>query len=444
MPERTGNDPGVGARATIAAFATATGVGGIGVVRVSGPAALAIARAVVGEVSLPDRCARRVTVRDGDGRRLDDGLALAMRGPRSFTGEDVVELHVHGGAINLRAVLAAVVAAGARVAEPGEFTRRALAAGKIDVVRAEAMLAVVAAGSARAWALAQRNLAGELSGEVARLRGEAVAVLAEVEAGLDFPDEDLSPAVAAEVRARTTALAEACARLAGSFGAGKALVQGLVVALVGAVNAGKSSLLNALVGHGRSLVSDEPGTTRDYVEARVEWDGVVVTLVDTAGLRGGGEALERAGRELGQRRAQEADVVLAIVGPGEAAPTVDGRTIVVASKCDLGGATPAGALPTSAVTGAGLAALRAAVLARVGVVDDVEAGSAVVLSERQRAAAAEAAQRFAAAAELPVAALPELRALELRAGATALAALVGEQVGDDVLDALFARFCIGK
>jgi tRNA modification GTPase len=429
---------------TIAAVATATGVGGIGVVRVSGPGALAIVGAVTGEVALPDRRAQRVVVRDRGGRRLDDGLALAMRGPRSFTGEDVVELHVHGGAINLGAVLGAVVAAGARVAEPGEFTRRALAAGKIDVVRAEAMLAVVGAQSERAWALAQRNLAGELSAAVAGLRAEAIALLAEVEAGLDFPDEDLTPAAIDEVRARAAGLAGACSRLAGSFGAGRALVQGMVVALVGAVNAGKSSLLNALVGHERALVSDEPGTTRDYVEARVEWRGVAVTLVDTAGLRDGGLALEVAGRELGQRRAAEADVVLAIVGPGDGAPAVDARTIVVASKCDLGGVMPAGALPTSAMTGAGLEALRAAVLARVGVVDDVESGSAVVLSERQRAAAVEAAARFAAAAELPAAIVPEVRALELRAGAVALAALVGEQVGEDVLDALFARFCIGK
>ncbi len=438
----------VAGRDTIAAIATATGAGGIGVVRVSGPDAVAIAAVVTGvaTVDFVDRLARRVVVRSADGRRLDDGLALVMRGPRSFTGEDIAELHVHGGAVNLAAVLAAVVTAGARVAEPGEFTRRALAAGKLDVVRAEAMLAVIQAPSARAWALAQRNLGGELSAEVARLRAEATAVVAEVEAGLDFPDDDLAPAAGAEQVARSSALAAACGRLVASFAAGRALEHGLVVALVGAVNTGKSSLLNALVGRERALVSAEPGTTRDYLEARVEWDGVAVTLVDTAGLRDEGGALERAGRELGQRRAAEADVVLALVGPGEAETSAgdDARTIVVASKVDLGGPVPAGALPTSAVTGLGLAALRRVVLARVGVVDDVEAGSAIVLSERQRSAAAEAAARFSAAAELPATAPAEVRALELRAGLAALAALVGERVGEDVLEALFARFCIGK
>ncbi|HVV82918.1 MAG TPA: GTPase, partial [Kofleriaceae bacterium] len=264
------------ARDTIAAIATATGAGGIGVVRVSGPAALAIGARVTGVAAeaLVDRLARRVVVRSAAGARLDDGLALAMRGPRSFTGEDVVELHVHGGAVNLAQVLAAVVAAGARVAEPGEFTRRALEAGKIDVVRAEAMLAVVQAPSARAWALAQRNLGGELSAEVARLRASATALLAEVEAGLDFPEEDLAPAAMAAVAGQAAALASACQRLAASFGVGRALERGLVVALVGAVNAGKSSLVNALVGAERVLVSAEPGTTRDFVEVRVEWDGV--------------------------------------------------------------------------------------------------------------------------------------------------------------------------
>lgn len=437
------------ARDTIAAIATATGAGGIGVVRLSGSGALAIAAAVTGvdAAAFVDRMARRVVVRDGRGARLDDGLALVMRGPRSFTGEDVVELLVHGGAVNLAAVLATVVAAGARVAEPGELTRRALEAGKIDLVQAEAMLAVVQAPTARAWALAQRNLGGELSTEVARLRAEAATLVAEVEAALDFPDEDLAPAADAMVIRRAGELAAACSRLAASFAIGRALERGLVVALVGAVNAGKSSLLNALVGAERVLVSAEPGTTRDYVEVQVEWDGVAVTLVDTAGLRDEGGALEQAGRELGRRRAAAADVVLAVVAPGEIvdpATWADARTLVVASKVDLGGEATAGALATSAVTGAGLAELRRAVLARVGVVDDVEAGGAVVLGERQRAAAAAAAARFAAAAALDVGAAGEVRALELRAGLGALASLAGERAGEDVLDALFSRFCIGK
>jgi len=436
-------------RDTIAAIATATGAGGIGVVRISGPAALAIAHAVTGRPPdrLPERRLVAVEVRAG-GRRLDHGLAVAMRGPRSFTGDDVVELHVHGGAVNLGQVLAAVIAAGARPAEPGEFTRRALQAGKIGLVEAEAMLAVVNARTERGWALAQGQLGGRLARELDDLRGEATALRAEVEATIDFPDEDLDAADRVAARARTQALARACRALAGSFSAARALTEGLTVALVGPVNAGKSSLLNALCGTERALVSEEPGTTRDYVEARVVWSGVAVTLVDTAGLRdGAGEGgadpdLEERGIELGRRRAGTAEVVVVVVGPDQTAEVPPGA-VQVASKVDLGEPVPDGWLATSAVTGEGLSALRAAVLARVGLVDDVEAGGPVVLTERQRAAALRAATHFEAAAggdEVPA----EIVALELRSGAEALAELAGERVGEEVLDALFARFCIGK
>ena len=441
-------------RDTIAAIATATGVGGVGIVRISGPSALAVAGAVTGRAAAAweDRRLARVTVRAADGRRIDDGLGVAMRAPASFTGDDVVELHVHGGAVNLGAVLGVVLAAGARAAEPGEFTRRALAAGKIGVLEAEAMLAVVHAGSERGWSLAQGQLGGALAGEVAGLRTEATAVLAEIEAGIDFPDEAVAPATRGELERRARSLAAATARLAASFGAGRALAEGLTVAIVGRVNAGKSSLLNALAGSERALVSPEPGTTRDWVEARVLWRGVAVTLIDTAGLRGGdgetGGELERRGIDLGRRRAAEAHVVLAVVAPGDPEPdgvsADDGRTIRVASKADLAPAR-SGYLATSAVTGEGIDAVRTAVLARVGIVDDVEAGGAVVLTERQRAAAAAASAAFeAAVGALGRGEPPEIVALEVRAGAEALAQLAGERVGEEILDQLFARFCIGK
>ncbi len=440
-------------RDTIAAIATATGVGGVGIVRVSGPGALGVAAALTGRAlsAWPERRLVRVRVRDGAGTRIDDGLAVAMRGPGSFTGDDVVELQVHGGAVNLGKVLGAVIEAGARAAEPGEFTRRALAAGKIGLLEAEAMLAVVHAQSERGWELAQRQLGGALASRVADLRSVVAAVLAEIEAGIDFPEEDLTPASRAELVGRVRGLAEACRGLAGSFGAGRALTDGLTVALVGHVNAGKSSLLNALAGRERALVSPEPGTTRDWVEARVMWRGVAVTLVDTAGLRDEASAaggLEQRGIELGRRRAAEAHVVLAVVapeGPGPAAETLaDARTIVVASKADLGHPHP-GQLATSAVTGEGIERLRAAVLARVGVVDDVEAGGVVVLTERQRATAAAAAAAMGlAGTALDEGAPGEIVALELRAGAEALAQLEGDRVGEEVLDQLFARFCIGK
>lgn len=442
----------LGPRDTIAAIATATGVGGVGIVRVSGENALGVAAQLTGRApdAWIDRKLIRVQVRDRSGGRLDDGLAVWMRGPASFTGEDVLELHVHGGAVNLGRILGAVIEAGARPAEPGEFTRRAFAAGKIGVVEAEAMLAVVHAQSERGWGLAQAHLSGALSERVAGLRSDVSAVLAEIEAVLDFPDEQLEPAAHAELLRRVKRLADECGELTAGFGAGRALVDGLTVALVGEVNAGKSSLFNALLGATRALVSPEPGTTRDWVEARAIWKGVPVSLIDTAGSRVGGAAagsLEQRGIELGQRRVAEADVVVLVVAPDgglDSGVLHDPRTIPVSSKADVGG-TRAGFLATSAKSGEGVEGLRDAILSRVGIVDDVEAGGRLVLTERQRAAAAEAVRGMeAAAAALARHELGELVALELREGAAALARLVGDQIGEDVLDQLFARFCIGK
>jgi tRNA modification GTPase len=442
-------------RETIAACATAAGTGGVAIVRVSGPAAVAIASAVTASVAgaWDDRRLVRVRVVDARGRRVDDGLAVLMRGPRSFTGEDVVELHVHGGAVNVGAVLEAVVAAGARLAEPGEFTRRALEAGKVSVAEAEAMLAVVAAPSARAWALAQAQLAGGLARSVAAQRAAAAEVLAELEARIDFPEEGVAPADREMLGAELAKLEGAAAALERSFVAGRALTEGVVVAVVGAVNAGKSALVNALVGAERVLVSDEPGTTRDYVEVRALWDGVAVTLVDTAGERDAAAEVERRGIDLGRARASSADLRLRVIGPGgpgdalgdAAADGTRVREVLVASKVDLAWSPPAGLLRSSALTGEGIEALRAAIVAEVGLADDAEAGSAVLLTERQRSAAAAARTGFGTARSGLAAGAPlEVVAFDARSGANALAALAGEEVGEDVLDALFRRFCIGK
>jgi tRNA modification GTPase len=432
---------------TIAGIATAAGAAGVGIVRLSGPSALAIATAVTGRgaSSLPDRRLVRAVVRSADGARLDDGLVVAMRGPHTFTGEDVVELQVHGGAVNLGRVLSAVVAAGARIAEPGELTRRAVAAGKVSVLEAEAMLAVVTAQTERGWAMAQAQLGGAVAAAVAAARDQAADALAVLEAHIDFPDEDLPALVRDELLAELGAAEAAAGRLAASFGPGRVALEGLRVAFVGAVNVGKSALFNALLGRERALVSPEAGTTRDYVEATVVWDGVAVTLIDTAGRRDQAIGLEARGIELGAARALDCEVVVEVIGPGEAAPVLAPRSLGVASKADLGGPAPPGWLATSAVTGAGLAELRAAIVARAGLADDPEAGSAVLLTARQHAAAAAAARGLAAARELLASPAPlELVAVEARGALEALGQLTGERVAEDVLDRLFARFCIGK
>ncbi|HEY4238464.1 MAG TPA: GTPase [Kofleriaceae bacterium] len=537
-------------RDTIAAIATSAGVGGVGIVRVSGPLAVPIVARLLGvaDASL-DRRVRVGWARDASGAQLDQVLAFAMRGPHSFTGEDVAELHGHGGAHNLGALLAAVLAGGARVAEPGEFTRRAVESGKLDLARAEALLGVIHAGSERAWRLAQQNLGGALGEAAAALETRALSVLAELEGAIDFPDEELDTRGAPWVASELGALASATASLASSFRHGRAVAQGITVALVGAVNVGKSSLLNALVGSERALVAPAPGTTRDWLEVPAVWSGVAVTVIDTAGLRETSDPVERRGIELGSARVAAADVVL-VLDDGSGAPsslaaqlaTFGGRGIAVRSKSDLrvvatagrsspasaargssaasahdrgaAGATAAagaagaaavaavasalrspssaddraapmldgraasGAAPalrapmldgrvapmrdgraaavapdgsaaavveTSAITGAGLEELRARVLAMAGVSESEGSEHGLVTTARQHALAAGAAERFAAAASGWARKLaPELVALELRAAAQALAELRGVEVGERVLDEVFARFCIGK
>ena len=433
---------------TIAAIATAAGVGGVGIVRLSGPEAIAIAADALGIAA--DKLDRRVRVawaRDRQGRRLDQVLAFAMRAPASFTGEDVAELQGHGGARNLERLLAAVLERGARVAEPGELTRRAVASGKLDLLRAEALLAVIHAGSERAWRMAQANLGGRLGEEAAAIEQRALALLAELEGRIDFPDEELELASASAIDEELGALERACARFVDGFRHARAVSRGVTVALVGPVNVGKSSLLNALVGRERALVGPAPGTTRDWLEVNDEWRGVAVTLVDTAGLRDSDDPVEQRGIGLGVARVAEADVVLVIndgVAPWDDGERYGKRAVIVRSKSDLGGEAR-GALLTSAASGIGLDELRERVLMTAGVADQEGSEQAFITTARQHALAAAARAAFAAAriarrAERP----PEVVALELREAAAALAQLRGVEVGERVLDEVFARFCIGK
>ena len=430
---------------TIAAIATAAGVGGVGIVRLSGPRAIEIAEAAVG--SQLTREVRVAWARDLRGERIDQVLAFAMRAPKSFTGEDVAELQGHGGAQNLSKLLASVVERGARVAEPGEFTRRAVANGKLDLLRAEALLEVIHAGSDRAWRLAQSNLAGQLGARVGELEQRALRVLAEIEGSIDFPEDDLQTQEATWIEAELEAVREGCAQLADSFRHGRATSHGITAALVGPVNVGKSSLLNALVGTERALVAAEPGTTRDWLEVQTTWSGIAVTLVDTAGRRDNADSIERRGIELGEQRVATADVVLVVndgTAPWDDGARYGGRAVVVRSKADLGG-DARGALATSSTTGQGLDALRARVLAVAGVAEAEGSEHAVVTTARQQALAAAARDAFGAALSVwRMKRPPEVVAVEIRQGTYALAQLRGVEVGDRVLDEVFARFCIGK
>jgi tRNA modification GTPase len=440
---------------TIAAIATAAGIGGVGIVRLSGPRAIEIAASALGiEAGALTREVRVGWARAANGDRLDQVLAFAMRAPASFTGEDVAELHGHGGAHNLNALLSSLVDRGARIAEPGEFTRRAVANGKLDLARAEALLDVIHAGSERALRLARANLGGALGEHAQALETRALALLAELEGRIDFPEEDIAPADAAWIASEIAALEAACATLVDGFRHGRAVSAGITVALVGPVNVGKSSLLNAMVGTERALVAAEPGTTRDWLEVSDVWNGVAVTLIDTAGMRDTDNAIEARGIELGARRVDSADVVVVIndgVSPWDDGARYGDRALVVRSKADLaiGERTSRPALPgplyTSARSREGLDELRSRVLAMAGVADREGGEQAFVTTARQQAVAAAARDAFTAAHDAWTAQRPpEVVAVELRTGAQALAQLRGIEVGDRVLDEVFARFCIGK
>lgn len=434
---------------TIAAVATGAGVGGVGVVRVSGPRAIEIVGAVVGLAAEQlDRRVRYRVARALDGTRIDDVLVFAMRAPRSFTGEDVAELQGHGGAVNLARLLRAALERGARPAQPGEFSRRAFENGKLDLVRAEGLLGVIEAGSERAWRIAQAQLDGALGRRLGELERRVLRVLAEVEGALDFPDEDLQEQGVSWLASELRELHAACGALAESYRAGQALRRGISVALVGAVNVGKSSLLNAFAGKERALVSELPGTTRDYVEVHVEWDGVAVTLVDTAGLRAASDPVEAGGVALGARRAAEADVVL-VVSDGES-PWIrdhEDKALYVLSKADLERerALPEGldVVRTSSVTGLGLEEVRRKVLERQGLVAAAGDGE-VLVTERQRGLAALAASSLGTALERLTSYPRELVAYDIREGYKALIDMRGAEAEDRVVDEIFARFCIGK
>lgn len=427
---------------TIAAVATGPAPGGISVVRIAGSESLAIARRVA--PSLGNPTPRMATlcriVHPQSAAPIDDALVIYFRAPASFTGEDVVEIQGHGGVRQTASLLDAVLAAGARAAEPGEFTRRAFLNGRLSLDQAEAIADLVAAETDAGLRAARAQLFGRIGEAVESLLEDAKLLQAEVEASLDFPE------VAGEgpesLDARATSLRERTDRLLATYRRGRALRDGARVVLAGAPNAGKSSLFNALLGEARAIVDEEPGTTRDVVEARFELDGIPVTLVDTAGLRDGAGRIEQQGIERARRELERADLVLWVTDPtNPTAPEVDGA-LVVASKADLHSFD--GPLAVSAVTGAGLPALRNELMVRLAG-EAPEAGAEVIVTngrhaELLRQAAAGFERVSSAASMLPL----ELVAYDLRDAVGALERILGRGVDDSLLDQIFARFCIGK
>jgi tRNA modification GTPase len=454
---------------TIAAIATAVapGQGSVAIVRISGPAAESIGRRLFrapgAQVWESHRVLYGHVLDPASGERVDEALLLLMRAPRSFTREDVVELHGHGGLVAVRRVLELVLAAGARRALPGEFSQRAFLNGRLDLTRAEAIGEMISARSRRAAQLAMAGIDGGVQRRLTGLRHRLLDQLAELEARVDF-EEDLPPLDGGAVVAELRAVRGELQRLVAEARQGELLREGLRVAIVGRPNVGKSSLLNLLSRRERAIVTDLPGTTRDLLESELVLEGVPLTLLDTAGIRPTDDRVEQLGIARSREALAAADVVLLLFDLSAGWTAEDqalrelvppGAVLLVAgNKADAAG-LPAGPVPPaeaaglpadvrfSALTGEGREELVAELLRRCGA--GPAEGLQVALNARQRDLAAAAAAALERSLEAAAQQLPwDFWTIDLRAAVRALGEITGEEVSEAVLDRVFARFCIGK
>jgi tRNA modification GTPase len=452
--------PAVHGADPIVALATPAGRGAVAVVRLSGAGAFDIAARHVAPWPLAPRSASLCAIRDGRGELLDRALVTAYPAPRSFTGDDTIEIATHGGTLVPTMVMAALVRSGARVADPGEFTRRAVLNGKLDLVQAEAIGDLIDAGSNAMRRAALVQLDGGLSRRIEALREEIIGLEALIAYDIDFPEEDDGPIPRERVRAATASVLASLDSLLATAHAGEITRDGALVVIAGAPNAGKSSLFNALLGSARAIVTEIPGTTRDAIEATIDTGAWPVRLVDTAGLRETSDTVERIGIEVSTRYLAAADAVLAC---GDTDADVDATTSAVAAltsapilrvrtKRDLGATRQDdGRIAVSAVTGEGLDELVRAIDRAIGATISSQDGglaldAPLLTRERQRAAVNAAREEVTAFRDawetLDVPAT--VAAVHLRAAADALADLIGAIDVEDVLDRLFRTFCVGK
>jgi tRNA modification GTPase len=439
----------------IVALATASGRAAIGVIRLSGPDLAALFDPLFGR-RIPARRATRAYFRDEAGTPLDDGLALYFPAPRSYTGEDVLELQGHGGPAVLQTVLRRCVELGARLAEPGEFTRRAFLNGKLDLAQAESVADLIDAGSAAAARSALRSLRGEFSDRIRAMQQEMIELRALVEASLDFPDEEVDVLSEAGLRTRLGEIEAALEGTLARAAAGKLLRDGVHIVLVGRPNVGKSSLLNRFAGEDVAIVSEVPGTTRDAIREQLVIGGVPVHLVDTAGLRDASDLVERLGIERTRAAIQKADLALVVLDASNRDPADEGaliqalpllQRIIVWNKIDLTGELArveqhvgSPEVWVSAKLGTGLRDLEETILRCIGF--DTAAEGVFIARERHLDALRRAGNHLRAATE-SLGRL-ELVAEELRLAHDALGEVIGRIAPDDLLGEIFSRFCIGK
>lgn len=449
---------------TIVAPATPPGEGGVGIVRISGPRAESLLLAAFRSRSVPSRPLSHHLYHGhicrADGTVVDEVLAVVMRAPHSYTGEDVAEIHGHGGVHLLRSILDLFITAGARLARPGEFTERAFLNGRLDLAQAEAVAALIGARSEQAARAALAQLDGRLSQALHAFAGELRELLLLVEAHIDFPDDDLGALDVGALAGRVATVRAGMLELAATFDSGRPLREGANVLILGRPNVGKSSLLNALLGEARAIVTAIPGTTRDTVEEQLVLGGIPLRLVDTAGVRDTDDPIEQEGVRRARDKARAADLVLLVIDTSRPLTVEDlmaitlappERTLVVRNKCDLPAVVSfvdLAAFPrqvdVAARSGTGLPALQEALVSFFGGSAAGALAEGAVVTERRHREALQtgcaALERLARGADAPL----ECLALELREALAALGLITGETTPEALLQEIFSRFCIGK
>lgn len=444
---------------TIAAISTALGEAAISVLRVSGPQALQIAaQAFKLPAKVTPRVAHLVHAMDGEGNTFDHGLLLHFKGPASYTGEDIIEFHGHGGVLVTQRVLERLLACGARAAEPGEFTQRAFLNGKMDLTQAEAVMDLIHAQSTLALRAANEQLGGTIGREAQAMQQEIIPVLAHIEAYIDFPEEDISPETGAALLLRLDAVLDRAQKLISTSEQGRILRHGARTVISGEPNVGKSSLLNLLLGFERAIVSPTAGTTRDTIEEIIQVHGIPLRLVDTAGLRESTDDIERVGIQRTEKELERADLVIEVVDaslPPAAVhrltlpPAIASRRILILNKADLG-THPAwsgepNAIPLSCLNATGIEQLRDAIRAVIATAGPLASDHPIAINARHKAAFERTADRLRAAkAALQSNEAPEFIALEIREALQSLGDVIGQVDVEQILDVIFSTFCIGK
>jgi len=444
---------------TIAAVSTPAGRGGIGIVRVSGPAARSI---VEGVLRFPDAPAWKpwtatlASLVDADARAVDQVVTTYFAAPRSYTGEDVIEIACHGSPVVLRYALDRLCQAGARLAEPGEFTLRAYLNGRIDLPQAEAIRDLIEATTLYQARIAAQQAEGSVSRRLKPMKERLLELIALLEAGIDFAEDDISVAPAEEILRRLGPIESAIADLTASFAYGKLVHEGFTLAIVGRPNVGKSSLFNRLLEQDRAIVTAIPGTTRDVVSETASLGGIPVKLLDTAGIRLGQDVVESLGIERSYQAMVDADLTLVVVDASQhLAPEdetlihrarEDGKTLVAANKSDLMPQIEVpGALPVSALTGAGIEQLRHAIMETIAPVGRLEQEGGFITSLRHEQLLRESGEALAQARTATNVGIPhEMILLDLYAALRPIDAITGATTADDILNRIFSTFCIGK